>query len=120
MAPGDAFYLNVINSHRYFVLHSATNPSEKILVFNFTTYRPGQCDETCIISPSEYGGIHRDSVIQYSQGLLLAGEELTKFKAIVGTSLPCIPSAILEKIKYGALTSNRTPKKIKIFLAPSS
>ncbi len=116
MGPGDAFYLYVINSHRYFVLHSVTTPSEKILVFNFTTHRPGLCDESCLISPSEYEGIHCDSVIMYSRGLLLEGEELEKFKSIVGKSLPCIPSLILEKIKQGALTSNRTPKKLKTFL----
>lgn len=116
MAPGDAFYLNVINSHRFFVLHSATNPSEKILVFNFTTHRPGLCDETCIVSPSDYEGIYCDSVIMYSRGFLLEGEELEKFKSIVGKSLPYITSQILEKIKQGALTSHRTPKKFKTFL----
>lgn len=116
MAPGDAFYLNVINSHRFFVLHSITTSPEKILVFNFTTHRPGLCDETCIISPSEYEGIHCDSVIMYSRGLLLEAEQLQKFKAIVGQSLPRIPALILEKIKKGALISTHTPKKLKSFL----
>lgn len=120
MSPGDAFYLNVINSHRFFVLHSETTSSEKILVFNFTTHRPGLCDETCIVSPSEYKGIHCDSAIMYNRGLLLEKEELTNFKAGVGKSLPCIPSAILKKIKQGALISNRTPKKIKLFLEAAS
>lgn len=119
MVPGDVFYLNIINSHRYFVLHSTTHPSEKILVFNFTTHRPGLCDETCIITPAEYNGVHRDSVVMYSHGLLLAGDELTNFRAIIGTALPNISGAILEKIKQGALTSNRTPKKIKVFLTTS-
>ena len=117
MVAGDAFYLNVINSHRYFVLHSVTNPSEKILVFNFTSHRPGLCDETCIISPSEYGGIYCDSVIMYNRGFLIEEEQLEKFKSIVGKPLPCITSQILDKIKRGALTSLRTPKKVKTFLA---
>jgi hypothetical protein len=120
MTPGDAFYLNVINSHRYFVLHSAINPSEKILVFNFTTHCSGECDETCIILPSEYSGLRRDSVVLYSRGLLLEGHELSNFKAAIGTPLPHIGDAILERIKRGAITSIHTPKKIKTFLAPSS
>ena len=111
------FYLNIINSHRYFVLHSATHPSEKVLVFNFTTHRPGKCDETCIITPAEYTGVHRASVVMYSHGLLLAGDELTNFMEIIGTALPNIPGAILKRIKHGALISNRTPKKFKVFLA---
>lgn len=119
MTPGDAFFLNLINSHRYFVLRSETNPSEKVLVFNFTSHRPGQCDETCIVLPSEYGGIRSASVVAYSRGLLLEGDELIKFKEAIGTPLKRIGNATLERIKSGALSSIHTPQKIKTFLASS-
>jgi len=116
MVPGDAFYLNVIDSHRYFVLHSSVNPSHKVLVFNFTTHRPGQCDETCIVLPSEYSGIAHNSVVMYSQGRLMEDPVLSNFKAAIGAALPPIGNDILLRIKAGALTSIHTPKKIKTFL----
>lgn len=117
MVPGDAFYLNVVDSHRYFVLCSSVNPSHKVLVFNFTTHRPGHCDETCIVLPSEYGGIAHNSVVMFSRGLLLEEPALSNFKSCIGAPLPSIGNDTLLRIKAGALASIHTPKKIKKFLS---
>ena len=117
MTPGDAFYLNVLDSHRYFVLHVQQNPIERVIVLNFTSYHPGKCDETCIVTPAEYNGLDHTSVISYRHGMLLEGDELKNFAPNIGRKLPSVANSILKKIRDGALTSPYTPRKIKKELA---
>ena len=50
MRPGDAFFLNIADSHRYFVIEAASNLASRVIVFNFTTHRPDHCDDTCQVS----------------------------------------------------------------------
>ena len=118
MTAGDAFYLNVADSHRYVVAHVDSNPISTIIVFNFTTHRAGRCDETCIITPAEYPDLDADSVIAYRHGLLLQGQELTNFNAVIGKKLPGVKRDVIQKICSGALDSRFTPGKIKRLLRP--
>lgn len=118
MTPGDAFFLTVADSHRFFVVYAEQPPLAKVVILNFTTHYPGKCDETCIVTLAEYSGISHDSVIAYRHGLVLEGDELRNFVARKGTSLPQISQATLEKIVQGALASSFTPRKIKRLLLP--
>lgn len=118
MNVGEAFYLNVADSHRYFVVFITAFPSRKVVVFNFSSHRPGKCDETCIVTPSEYLGIDHDSIVAYAYGDVLEGPSLSVFQGTIGRPLPSLDNRLVGRILDGALTSRHTKLKIKRVLRP--
>jgi hypothetical protein len=115
MKPGHAFYADWISGptpHIYFV---ACETDNLIVLFNFTTHHPGRGDETCIVTPSEYGELKHDSVVPYRHGEILEGLALDHFrKSGLSRKLQQnITPELLHKIQVGAVDSRYTIKKIK-------
>jgi hypothetical protein len=122
MTVGDAFLFNLAvtdDQHIYFVAYTDGIPVSKVVLFNFTSYRPGKCDDTCIVKPYEYKQLSRDSVVFYQRGSIIEGEKIHELrKSRIGKKLDPIPPLVMKKIKAGALSSKFTPIKIKELFRP--
>lgn len=113
----DAFVLNIPSSHIYFIAYTEGNPVSKAVILNFTSHHPGKCDETCVVKVAEYSRLTQDSVVHYKLGEIADGEEeLKKLTENILKSLTPIGSALMSRIKRGALKSPHTPGTIKRLL----
>lgn len=122
MTVGDAFLFNPTVSddgHIYFIAYTDGDPVSKIVILNFTTYRPGKCDETCVIKPHEYKVLSHTSVVAYRFGRVEVENVQTILKSQIGKRLDPIPAVVMTRIHAGALTSKFTPIKIKDLLRPT-
>lgn len=121
MRLGYAFYADWLSGstpHIYFVACETDNPHPQIVLFNFTTHRPGMHDETCIITPSEFPPLKHDSVVAYRHGEIMEGLALDHLRCSgLSRKLPeVIRPEIIRKIQEGAIASKFTNGKIKTLI----
>lgn len=110
MTLGETF----LNTNPYIAVHlwaivSNPTPHDAVVMFNFTSWRPG-CDETCLIKPSEHPFVKHDTVIAYRRGQLLTRAAWNELQRL-GFYLRHEPlsDSLLRRIQQGALDSEFTP-----------
>lgn len=114
MNLGDTFCLTHL-----WVVSSLPTPDLSVVVFNFTTWRPG-VDENCIAEAGDHPFIKHKSVVLYEQGRLFSPDHLAKTLALPECSerAPVSP-ALLARIQAGALKSDLTKQKYQAIIEDS-
>jgi hypothetical protein len=104
--------------HIWFFVSDRTD--QGIVMFNGTTWKKNQSDETCILTSADHSYFTHRSVIHYRGGILL---NEGKFKRIV-ESFDYQPhtratDALVRKIQLGALDTNgRTAQHLQDIIRP--
>lgn len=101
--------------HLYVVISHCEEVTEKVLLVNFTTYKPnvGQ-EELCIIEPGEHPFVVRTTVVNYSDALEPITNDIhTAAATSVIRQMEKITPELLTRIQEGAKASKALPKKFR-------
>ena len=105
---GDSFFLNVQNSHLYFLIH--TPHDGQVVVVNFTTLRE-RIDPPFVVEPSEHPFLRAQSTIAISRALIwpIQKLELAEQSGLLKRDIPVttnITSKALESVKNSSLVEH--------------
>lgn len=107
MKAGATFHFD---NHLWMVISDPDQDAEKVLIVNFTTWRP-RCDPACIVNPGEHPFINRQTCVNYGDALLFSvGQlaELVREGQIVPYPHP-LSAELLAKIRQRAGESEELP-----------
>lgn len=112
MKAGDAFYLHDWGGgHLNFAIE--VFPDGSVITCNFTECTRGS-DQTCIVLPGEHPSITKKSVVNFRKAHHCgAGTPFESLQRLIESHKPPLNSALLARIRQGALDSPLTPDKIK-------
>lgn len=119
MNGGDAFRLvGVADRHTWVVLSDPSQDPGRVLIVSFTSYVSGVgMDTSCLVEPHEYSVLTNRSCLYYEdvrEASVAALEAIEKAGRLQNRA--AVSSALLQRIRDGAVASDECSEKHKQFL----
>jgi hypothetical protein len=115
---GATYRCNVPPRHIWVIISEPSQHDGNFVLVNFTTFKEGSVDETCILQPEDYRPfLTRATTVAYSRFKFGSAEGMeTLLKNGQFHEMPPIPTATLKKVIHGALMSPELPRAAKLML----
>jgi hypothetical protein len=97
--------------HLYSVVSDPDQSYEEVVIANFTTYRSGNGDPSCLIQPGEHSWVRRETCVAYGHARIAAGADLEAgLTGGVLSARELLSDELIERIQVGAFESRHSPE----------